>query len=70
MPLFPGGEDFTVDVAGAYWTGNGSKLYKRSSTDSRWKLMADFSAHGITGISRLAVHLESGKIALVSETAD
>ena len=34
MPLFPGSEDFTIDNAGDFWTGNGSKLYKRSPADS------------------------------------
>ncbi len=67
MPLFPASEDFTVDSAGTYWTGNGSKLYKRSADDERWELIADFRAYGISNISRLAVHAESGKIALVGE---
>lgn len=70
MPLFPGSEDFTIDSEGNYWTGNGSKLYRRTPDDNRWNLAADFSAHGINNISRLAVHTESGKIALVSETVD
>lgn len=70
MPLFPGSEDFTVDSDGGFWSGNGSKLYRRSAEDKRWNLVADFSTHGISNISRLAVHIESGEIALVSETAD
>jgi hypothetical protein len=70
IPLFPGSEDFTVDNAGDYWTGNGSKLYKRSPGDARWGLVADFTAYGISNISRLAVHLQSGMIALVSDTTD
>ena len=70
MPLFPGNEDFTIDSAGDYWTGNGSKLYRRSSAGGRWGLIADFSAFGIKNISRLAVHAESRKIALVGENAN
>jgi hypothetical protein len=66
MPLFPGSEDFTIDDKGNYWTGNGSKLYQRSPGDNRWKLMADFRMFGIKQISRLAIHIESGKLALVS----
>ncbi len=66
MPLFPNSEDFTVDAKGDYWTGNGSKLYKRSPGDSRWQLTADLRSNGVNHISRLAVHLESKQIALVS----
>ena len=69
MPLFPGSEDFTIDSAGAFWTGNGSKLYKRSPNDARWELVADFTASGISSISRLAVNRGNDKIALVSERA-
>jgi len=66
MPLFPASEDFTIDASGNYWSSNGSKLYKRSPGDSRWKLMADFKTFGISQISRLAINLNSGQIALVS----
>jgi len=66
MPLFPANEDFTIDASGNYWSGNGSKLYKRSPGDSSWKLMADFRTFGINHISRLAINLNSGQIALVS----
>lgn len=69
MPLFPGSEDFTIDSSGDYWTGNRSKLYRRSAGDARWQLMADFSAFGIDNISRLAVHSGRGKIALVGDQA-
>ena len=67
MPLFPGCEDFTIDANGAYWTGNGSKLYRRSPVDKRWELVADFSSFGVGRISRLAINLQSGQIALVSD---
>jgi hypothetical protein len=70
MPLFPGNEDFTIDAEGIYWTGNGSKLYQRSEGDRRWKLVADFSRSGLSNISRLAIHLESNQIALVSDHTD
>ncbi len=69
MPLFPASEDFTIDASGNYWSGNGSKLYKRSPGDSRWELMADFKTFGINHISRLAINLNSGQIALVSNHA-
>jgi len=65
VPLFPGSEDFTIDANGDYWTGNGSKLYKRAPGDGRWNLVADFKAYGVNQISRLAIHLKSGRIALV-----
>jgi hypothetical protein len=67
MPLFPGNEDFTIDSNGTYWTGNGSKLYQRRPTDSRWLLVADFSNAGVEKISRLAINLQSGQMALVSD---
>lgn len=67
MPLFPGNEDFTIDAKGSYWTGNGSKLYQRKPTDERWQLVSDFSNAGVGKISRLAINLQSGQIALVSD---
>jgi hypothetical protein len=67
LPLFPAGEDFTIDSTGAYWTGNGSRLYRRATDDKRWELMADFSALGITNITRLAINPTNDKIALVSD---
>ena len=70
MPLFPGSEDFTIDAKGDYWTGNGSKLYRRSPGDRRWSLVADYSAAGINNISRLAIHLGSGRMALVSDSSE
>ncbi len=69
MPLFPNHEDFTIDANGNYWGGNGSKLYKRSPGNSRWQLIADFKTFGISHISRLAINLNSGQIALVSNHA-
>jgi len=67
MPLFPASEDFSIDASGTYWTGNGSRLYKRSPDDSRWELMADYKNLGIDHISRLAINLKSNQIALVSD---
>ena len=67
MPLFPASEDFTVDGNGNFWTGNGGKLYRRAPNAVRWELMADFSASGISNISRLAINPAIDNIALVSE---
>jgi len=67
MPLFPGNEDFTIDANGTYWTGNGSKLYQRKPTDTRWQLVTDYSSAGVGKISRLAINLQSGQFALVSD---
>ena len=67
MPLFPAGEDFTIDAQGTYWTGNGSRLYRRAEGDSRWELVANFSALGIRNISRLATNPASNRIAIVSD---
>ena len=66
MPLFPQNEDFTVDANGDFWTGNGSRLYRRSAADNRWELMADYKNTGIRQISRLAINLKSKQIAMVS----
>lgn len=66
MPLFPGNEDFTIDADGTYWTGNGSKLYQRSPSDTRWQLVADYSNAGVGKITRLAINLQTGQMALVS----
>lgn len=67
MPLFPASEDFTVDANGDIWTGNGSRLYKRSPGQQRWELMVDYSSMRIDHISRLAINLFSMQIALVSD---
>ena len=67
MPLFPASEDFTIDGDGNYWTGNGSRLYRRAPADTRWQLMADFSATGISNISRLAINPANNLIALVGD---
>ena len=67
VPLFPGNEDFTIDVNGDYWTGNGSKLYRRSAGEQRWELVTDFKFYGLNNISRLAIHLATKQIAIVSD---
>jgi hypothetical protein len=66
LPLFPNGEDFTIDSRGDFWTGNDSRLYRRTEKDDRWRLVADFSANGIQNISRLATSPANDKIAIVS----
>jgi len=65
MPLFPAGEDFTIDGNGNYWTGNGSKLYRRTPADQRWELVADYSAAGVGSITRLAINPAGTKITFV-----
>ncbi len=64
--LFPGSEDFEIDQAGNYWTGNGSKLYLRTRLQNQWMLAADFSEFGIDNISRLAASPDGTWLALVS----
>jgi len=64
MPLFPAGEDFTIDSNGNYWTGNGSKLYRRAPGEQRWELVADYSAEGVGSISRLAINPANDRIAI------
>ena len=65
MPLFPNGEDFTIDGNGNYWTGNDSKLYRRAPGDQRWELVADYSAKGVGSITRLAINPAGTKITFV-----
>jgi len=67
MSLFPAGEDFTIDAKGNYWTGNGSRLYRRAPGEKRWELMADYSAAGVGNISRLAINPAGNKIAFVGD---
>jgi len=67
VPLFPESQDFTVDSTGGFWTGNGSKLYRRTAQDSRWVLIADLGSSGIRNISRLAIDPGDTRIALVSD---
>lgn len=67
MPLFPGNEDFTIDANGMYWTGNGSRLYRRSPDAQRWELMADYRDAGVGRISRLATDPQYRRIALVGD---
>lgn len=67
MPLFPDNEDFTIDANGTYWTGNGSKLYRHMPAMQGWELMADYSESGVGKISRLAINLQTGQMALVSD---
>lgn len=67
MPLFANGEDFTIDSKGIYWTGNGSKLYRRSAGDPGWQMAADFGSYGISNITRLTTDPSSSNIALVAD---
>lgn len=67
MPLFPNGQDFEVDTQGVFWTGNGSRLYKRAESDDRWHLVEELKSSGVNNISRLAIHPNGSLIAVVGE---
>jgi hypothetical protein len=62
-----GSQDFAVDALGQLWTGVGSKLYRWSEKQPRWYLVADLATFRIQNISRIAIHANTGKLALVSD---
>lgn len=68
IPTLPGKDVFCVGPDNILLIGSGSKLYKfNPKTDTEWHEIADFEAHGIKDITRLAVnHPEENKIAIVS----
>lgn len=67
-PLLRPAEDYAWLPDGQLIMGRGSKLYLRRPGDDReWREFADFSAHGITQITRIAVSPASNRIAFVAQ---
>ncbi|MEX0899106.1 MAG: hypothetical protein WD081_00280 [Gammaproteobacteria bacterium] len=67
-PLLRPAEDYAWLPDGQLIMGRGSKLYLRRPGDDReWRELADFSAHGITQITRIAVSPGSNRIAFVAQ---
>ena len=67
-PLLRPAEDYAWLPDGQLIMGRGSKLYlRRPGEDREWREFADFSGHGITQITRIAVSPASNRIAFVAQ---
>jgi hypothetical protein len=67
-PLLEGNEHYTWGPNGVLLMGQGSKLFQWIlGISDAWREVADLSAAGIQGISRIAVSPEGGWIAVVAE---
>jgi hypothetical protein len=67
-PTLSGAEDFAVTMGGTVIMAYDSKLYTfELGQDEEWQLLADLSAYGIKGISRLALSPNDSRIALVAQ---
>lgn len=70
-PTRPGREDYAWSPSGELWTGDGATLHVRDpERDEDWRLVADLSAHGISDITRLAVHPDGHLLAFVAAETD
>lgn len=63
---FPENEFYTWTPAGTILTARGSRVYAWREGWDDWREVADLSASGVGGITRLAVGPDGGRIALVS----
>lgn len=63
----PQREDFTIGPDGAYWMGAAGTLYRWRPGADDWLPVADFSAHGIRNITRLAIDPAGRRLALVAD---
>ena len=51
---------------GYLWMGKDSKLYRmKAETDAKWEEVYDLNSFGLEGISRLSIHPDGNKIAIV-----
>ncbi|HXV77758.1 MAG TPA: family 16 glycoside hydrolase [Candidatus Polarisedimenticolaceae bacterium] len=66
MPTLPETEDYAWAPDGAVWAGRASGLFRRSLTDDEWRMIADFAADGIDGISRLVFSPDGRRLVLVA----
>jgi hypothetical protein len=65
----PRGMDYVAWIGGSAIGGAGSKLLVWTPGTSGWREIADFSAQGITRISRIAVTRDLHRLAIVAEPA-
>lgn len=66
-PTLPNREDYAWHPAGILLMADGSILYRRAPSDDAWQPLADFSSHGISTITRLAMHPEGRYLAFVAD---
>jgi hypothetical protein len=65
----PGAEDYVWTPGGSLLMAKESKLYEwMPGKSAAWKEVADFSAQGIRGITRLAVSPSGNQLALVASS--
>jgi len=63
----PGSEDYVWTPGGSLLMAKESKLYEwKPGRDTAWREVADFSARGVRGITRLAVSPSGNQLALVA----
>ncbi len=60
-------EDYAWSPDGHVWMADGSRLFRRRPGDREWREVADLSAHGIRGITRLAFDHTGESLALVAQ---
>ncbi|UCC75052.1 MAG: PD40 domain-containing protein [Gemmatimonadota bacterium] len=65
-PTLPGREDYAWSPDGSIVMGDDSKLY-RWAEGREWEVVADLSAFGVRGITRVAVSARGDRIALVGK---
>ncbi|PYP85443.1 MAG: hypothetical protein DMF61_16420 [Blastocatellia bacterium AA13] len=62
-----GSEDFAWLSDGSLLMGKGSKLYSWRAGETEWREVGDFSAAGLTAITRLAISPAGNQLAIVAE---
>ncbi len=65
-PVVAGSQDFAWTFPSTLLMAKDSQLFKREPSDEEWVQIADLSAQGITGITRLAVGPEGRRLAFVA----
>ena len=66
-PTLPGREDHAWTPDGRLLMADGAVLYRWDTLTRSWQPLADFSALGVTNITRLAVHPEGRYLAFVAD---
>lgn len=66
-PALPGREDYAWLPDGTLLMGDGGKLYRTTPGNGGWEPFADFTALGITNITRLAVSPAGDRLAFVAD---
>ncbi len=67
----PGREDFAWSPSGKLWMGDGAALYVADpEAGGAWRRVADFKPHGLSEITRIAIHPQERSIAFVAVPSD